>query len=180
MQDSTLANVTLKSLFLLQWISIGVLAFALVQLIRKRIAWQFSSLLSWILIPAAMLISCLLYQQQHLPTLLEHRLSQRWTWKSGREEHTLTINVAKRTFTHSVQPINESENQGESPLPVANNVTAGNTSAFKHQIDVTTKEEYYSLYLFDFPQQGYTAMISIDGPSAPKLYLDNQQVVELR
>ena len=179
MQDATLATVTLKSLLLLQWISVGVLAFALLQLIRKRIEWQLSSLLSWVLIPAAMLISCRVYQQQHLPTLLEHRLSQRWTWQSGREEHILTIDVAKHTFTHSVQPINESENRGESPMPAANNATAGNTSAFKHQIDVTTKEEYYSLYLFDFPQQGYTAMISIDGPSAPKLYLDNQQVVEL-
>ena len=47
-------------------------------------------------------------------------------------------------------------------------------------MDAKTGESYHSLYLFDFPQKGYTAMVEIRGISATKIHLERQEVFELR
>jgi hypothetical protein len=181
MQPSELASATLKTLLFLQWISIGIIAFATFQLVRNRISLQLSPLVKWILAPTALLISTILYRNTHNEELLKQRISQTWHWQTEKENHTLTIDAVNRSYTYSAQTNSHDANSsGESPEPKNFRELGGNTSVFKMEEDVLTKQAYYSLYLFDFPEKGFTCLVSIDGVGAPKLYLNNNQVVDLR
>lgn len=181
MHFAVLASYTLYSLVVVQWISIVILVIATIQIVRNRISLQLSSMVKWILAPTALLISTLVYRHTHNAALLRQRINQTWQWHSEKERYTLTLDACNRTYTCSVQansPANTSN--GESTERKNFRLHRGSTSAFKLEQDVVTNETYYSLYLFDFLEKGITCLVTIDGIGAPKIYLNSQQVVELR
>ncbi len=170
MQPSTIASLTIKSLIIVQWISILVMVFALIQLFRKRIQWQLNQLVIWLIIPMAAMLSARIYESNHRPDLLKQRISQQWTWTDGQQVYRLELNAYNRTFQHQlVGDNNTSQNQ----------MIKGSTSVFKPEVDIIAQETYYSLYLFDYPKAGYTTLISIDGASAPKISFSGKEVYEL-
>ncbi len=181
MQPAVLASATLKTLLILQWISIGILAFATIQFVRNRIYLQLFPMVKWILAPTALLVSTILYRKTHNEELLKQRICQTWHWQTENENHTLTLDAFNRSYTYSAQTNSSDANSSnESQEPKNFRELRGNTSVFKLEEDVLTNEAYYSLYLLDFPEKGFTCLVSIDGVGAPKLYLNNEQVVDLR
>ncbi|NBX65101.1 MAG: hypothetical protein EBT66_09190 [Bacteroidetes bacterium] len=122
-------------------------------------------------IPAQAYVGCDFYETSHRETLLKQRLSQSWQWCDENGEHNLLLNTEARTYIYALKQVGDRKEIKKSE---------GSTSSFKKELDVVSQETYYSLYLFDFPQRGHTSMISVDGASAPKIYVTNSKVYELR
>lgn len=181
MQAAILASVTLKILLILQWISIVILIYATIKILRNRLCLHLLQLVKCVLAPTALLISITLYRNTHNEELLKLRISQTWHWHTEKETHTLTLDAFNCRYTYKAQtnsPANKSN--GNSRELNNSREIQGSTSIFKIEEDILTNEAYYSLYLFDFPEKGFTCLVAIDGICAPKLYLNNDQVVDLR
>ena len=171
MQAAITASVVLKSLILIQSISALTVVLGIVQFLRRRSRFTGRNIVTWMLIPLIMYVGCDFYETSHRETLLKQRLSQSWQWCDENGEHNLLLNTEARTYTYSLKQVGDRKEIKKSE---------GSTSSFKKELDVVSQETYYSLYLFDFPQRGYTSMISVDGASAPKIYVTNSKVYELR
>lgn len=165
------ATTTLFILTALQWLSGVSLILAGIQIIQGKFRKKLGPIAIWIVTPMAMLVSTTSYKQQHWLDLLKQQLTQTWSWEMNGHIHYLALDVYNQTYNHGIDT---------NPVVSHGRESQRNTSTLKAEVDAKTGESYHSLYLFDFPQKGYTAMVEIRGISAPKIHLERQEVFELR
>lgn len=171
MQGALTASILLKSLVIIQSISVLTLVLGIAQFFFSRFRFTVQKVIAWLLIPLVLFMGCYFYEKSHRQTLLKQRLSQSWRWEDENGEYNLVLNTEACTYVYGFTPLdkqNETRNG------------KGSTSHFKAEMDVVSQETYSSLYLFDFPQRGYTSMIAVDGASSPKIYITNSKVYELQ
>jgi len=145
---------------IIQALALLVILWAAVKIIKHQFRKNLTSILLWLILPLLILTGSIACAHNNQEQFLKHRLSQQWHWESNNSTQTLIIDAFQEKYTYQNK--------------------TGNTTPFKCEKDLNTGKCYYSIYLFDYPKSGYTAMVSIDGLSAPKLHLSEDEIITLK
>lgn len=145
---------------IIQAMALLVILWAAVKIIKHQFRKNLTSILLWLILPLLILTSSIACAQNNQEQFLKHRLSQQWHWESNNSTQTLIIDAFQEKYIYQNK--------------------TGNTTPFKCEKDLKSGKNYCALYLFDYPKSGYTAMVSIDGLSAPKLHLSENEIITLK
>jgi hypothetical protein len=145
---------------IIQGLALLIMLWATMKFFKRQFQKNLAPILLWLILPLFILTGSIACANNNHEQFLKQRLSQQWQWKSNNSTHTLNIDAFQEKYTYQNK--------------------TGNTTPFKCEKDLKSGKNYCALYLFDYPKSGYTAMVSIDGLSAPKLHLSENEIITLK